>query len=75
MTTIGADREEAYSTCEVIPESDVKAKSAYIAKEDPLQTLPKRQNGRDPAVGSEHPVTGDAHFTKNTLSSNALNLH
>ena len=68
MTTIGADKDGAYSTCEVIPEDDVKAKSAYIAKEDPLSTLPKLQNGRDPAVGSEHPTTGDAHFTKHTLS-------
>ena len=25
MTTIGADKEGAYSTCEVIPEADVKA--------------------------------------------------
>ena len=40
MKTTGADREGAYSTYEVIPESDVKAKSAYIAKEDPLLTLP-----------------------------------
>ena len=74
MKTIGADREGAYATYEVIPESDVKAKSAYIAKEDPLLTLPELQNGRDPAVGSGHPVTGDAHFTKHTLSNNALSL-
>jgi hypothetical protein len=75
MKTIGADREGAYAAYEVIPESDVKAKSAYIAKEDPLLTLPKLQNGRDPELGSEHPATGDAHFTKHTLSSNALGLN
>ena len=74
MKTIGADKEKAYAAYEVVPESDVKAKSAYIAKEDPLLTLPKLQNGKDPAVGSEHPVAGDAHFTKHTLSSNALSL-
>ena len=73
-TTIGADKDGAYSTCEAIPEADVKAKSAYIAKEDLLLTLPKLQNRRDPAVGSEHPITGDAHFIKDTLSSNAFSL-
>ena len=40
MKTIGADRQGAYAAYEVIPESDVKAKSAYIAKEDPLLTYP-----------------------------------
>ena len=74
MTTIGADKDGAYSTCEVIPEADVKAKSAYIAKEDALFILPKLQNRRDPAVGDEHPITRDAHFTKHTLSSFALSL-
>ena len=44
MQTIGADREGAYATHEVIPESDVMAKSAYIAKKDPLLTLPKLQS-------------------------------
>ena len=75
MKTIGADREGAYATYEVVPESDVKADSAYIAKENPLLTLPKLQNGRGPELGCEHPVTGDAHFTKHTLSSNALSLN
>ena len=74
MTTIGADKEGAYSTCEVIPEADVKAKSAYVAKEDPLLTLPELHNGRHPALGREHYTTGDAPFTKHTLSSNALSL-
>ena len=73
-TTICADKDGAYSTCEIIPEADVKAKSAYIAREAPLFILRKLQSGRDPAVGSERPITGDAHFTKHSLSSNALSL-
>ena len=74
MATIGADKEGAYSTCEVIPEADVKAKSAYVAKEDPLLTLPKLHNERDPVLGKDHQTTGDAHFTKHAISSHAISL-
>ena len=74
VTTIGADKEQAFSSCDDIPEADVKAKSAYVAKEDPLLTLPKLHNERDPVPGKEHQTTGDAHFTKHTLSSHAISL-
>ena len=41
VTTIGADKEGAYSSCNAIPEADVRSRSAVEAKEDPLLTLPQ----------------------------------
>ena len=40
-TTIGADKDGAYSTDNVTPESDIQSKAAFEAKEDLLSMLPK----------------------------------
>ena len=44
VTTVGADKEGAYSSCDVIPEADVRSRSAVEAEEDPLSILHKFHN-------------------------------
>ena len=74
MTAIGADKEGAHSSRDVIPEADAKSKPAYVAKEDPLLTVPKLHNERDPESGEENQTTGDAFFFKHTLSNRVISL-
>ena len=71
-TTMGADKDGAYSTDNVIQEIDIKAKSTVEVEEDFLMMLPKLENNRHPGPGEEHQPTGDAHFTCQTMRNRCI---
>ena len=72
--TIGADKDGAYSTDDVIPEIDIKAKSTFEAEEIFLMMLPTLEDKRNLGLGEEHQETGDAHSTRQTMTNGCISL-
>ena len=71
-TTIGADKDEAYFTDNIIQEKDIRAKSTVEVEKDFLAILPKLENDRNHDPGEENQCTGDAHFTWQPLTNGCV---
>ena len=71
-TAIGVDKDEVYSTDNVVQGRDIRAKPTAEVEEDFLAMLSKFENYRNHGPGEENLCFGDGHFTWQAMTNGCV---